>query len=323
MATSDQTIMTKPTLDLVYQDGTGGFKILTADHMGCAIQLYRNLWHWPMNWMEINIRLSDSKFSRERRRSRINADDRSFAMLSEKAVELAKELTRSGDGSIPTYNEDGVRQVLDEMYELFKQNQKDVTATLAGESGRLPVVQVRHNGLLRDRRCLLAYLYNRMEIIRDMRWDIGSVLPMEVRKKLIDEEINWFVKYNQGLAQYIEAVGIDVTQHSKPPKSLYIEVRCLVDYGEFENEDGTLFILKKNSQHLLPRDKCEHLVRQGVLEHIIWWSCCNLQWELPCSISPYKSGHNLCTKCNQEEEEDNSFEYFVLLAITILVYSTA
>ena len=44
MATSDQTIMTKPTLDLEYQDGAGGFKILTADHMGWAIQLYRNQW---------------------------------------------------------------------------------------------------------------------------------------------------------------------------------------------------------------------------------------------------------------------------------------
>ena len=32
MATSVQTIMTKPTLDLEYQD----------DHMGYAIQLYRN-----------------------------------------------------------------------------------------------------------------------------------------------------------------------------------------------------------------------------------------------------------------------------------------
>ena len=42
MATSDQTIMTNPTLDLEYQDGAGGFKILTADHMGWAIQLYRN-----------------------------------------------------------------------------------------------------------------------------------------------------------------------------------------------------------------------------------------------------------------------------------------
>ncbi len=28
------------------------------------------------------------------------------------------------------------------------------------------------------------------------------------------------------------------TPSSKPPKSLYIEVRCLVDYGEFETEDG-------------------------------------------------------------------------------------
>jgi len=31
--------------------------------------------------------------------------------------------------------------------------------------------------------------------------------------------------------------------------SLYwVQVRCLVDYGEFETEDGTVVILKKNSQ---------------------------------------------------------------------------
>ena len=53
------------------------------------------------------------------------------------------------------------------------------------------------------------------------------------------------------------------------PKSLYIEVRCLVDYGEFETEDGGVVLLKKNSQHLLHRADCEHLVRQGILEHII------------------------------------------------------
>ena len=34
MATPDQTIMTKPTLNLEYQDGADDFKILTADHMG-------------------------------------------------------------------------------------------------------------------------------------------------------------------------------------------------------------------------------------------------------------------------------------------------
>uniref|UniRef100_A0AC11D9S9 GINS complex subunit 1 n=1 Tax=Ovis aries TaxID=9940 RepID=A0AC11D9S9_SHEEP len=46
-------------------------------------------------------------------------------------------------------------------------------------------------------------------------------------------------------------------------------VRCLKDYGEFEVEDGTSVLLKKNSQHFLPRWKCEQLIRQGILEHVL------------------------------------------------------
>lgn len=68
--------------------------------------------------------------------------------------------------------------------------------------------------------------------------------------------------------------GLDITQDMKPPKSLYIEVspvgsltfdpscravtslrrehvfqvRCLKDHGEFEIDDGTVILLKKNSQ---------------------------------------------------------------------------
>ena len=52
MATSDKTMMTKPTLDLEYQDGAGRFKILTADQMGWAIQLHRNQW---LNYTSENI----------------------------------------------------------------------------------------------------------------------------------------------------------------------------------------------------------------------------------------------------------------------------
>ncbi|XP_016123920.1 DNA replication complex GINS protein PSF1-like [Sinocyclocheilus grahami] len=48
-----------------------------------------------------------------------------------------------------------------------------------------------------------------------------------------------------------------------------IQVRCLKDHGEFEIDDGTVILLKKNSQHFLPRWKCEQLIRQGVLEHVI------------------------------------------------------
>ncbi|KAJ8309301.1 hypothetical protein KUTeg_014175 [Tegillarca granosa] len=136
--------------------------------------------------------------------------------------------------------EDAVRQILEEMKALFEQNQKDVSATVAGESGLFSGVQLRHAALERNKRCLLAYL---LEYIKKMRWEFGSVLPTEVQ---------WFGKYNKMLANYMRSIGgtggLDLTQDLKPPKKLYIEVRCLVDHGEFETQDGNIVVLKKNSQ---------------------------------------------------------------------------
>ena len=40
------------------------------------------------------------------------------------------------------------------------------------------------------------------------------------------------------------------------------------DYGEMETDDGSVIVLKKNTQHYLPRQHCEQLIRQGILEHI-------------------------------------------------------
>jgi GINS complex subunit 1 len=50
---------------------------------------------------------------------------------------------------------------------------------------------------------------------------------------------------------------------------VYIEVRCLVDYGQLELNDGSILLLKKSSRHYLPRNECEELIRQGVLEHVV------------------------------------------------------
>lgn len=194
-------------------------------------------------------------------------------MLAEKALELIRELQRSVDGSLPPYNEDKARQILEEMRALFEQNQKDVSATVAGESGLFSGVQLRHAALERNKRCLLAYLYNRIEHIKKMRWEFGSVLPADVKFNLCEQEIQWFGKYNKMLASYMRSIGgeggLDLTQDLKPPKTLYIEVRCLMDHGEFETQDGNILVLKKNSQHFLLRSECEHLIRQGILEHIV------------------------------------------------------
>ncbi|XP_074091089.1 DNA replication complex GINS protein PSF1-like [Macrotis lagotis] len=85
--------------------------------------------------------------------------------------------------------------------------------------------------------------------------------------------IEWFNRYKKSLAIYMRCLGgdegLDITQDMKPPKSLYIEVQYLKDYGEFEVDAGTSVLLNKNSQHFLPKWKCEQLIRQGVLEHVL------------------------------------------------------
>ncbi|KAG8000410.1 DNA replication complex GINS protein PSF1, partial [Nibea albiflora] len=132
--------------------------------------------------------------------------------------------------------EDGLRQVLQEMEALYDQNQADV--------------------------------YDRLLRIRALRWEYGSVLPANVRFHMCAEEVQWFSQYKKSLSSLMRSLGagegLDITQDMKPPKSLYIQ-----DHGEFEIDDGTVILLKKNSQHFLPRWKCEQLIRQGVLEHVM------------------------------------------------------
>lgn len=190
-------------------------------------------------------------------------------MFGQRSTELLKELKRSKDGTLPPYNEDGVRQVLEEMRGLFDENQKEVKMTTTSGSTELyPGIQLRHACLERNQRCLLAYIYNRMTRIRNYRWEVGGVLPGEMKLNLCEQEIVWFDNYNRSLRGYMRECGLELTEYIQPPKSLYIEVRCLVDYGEFVTEDGVILQLTKSSQHHLLRSQCEHLIRQGVLEHI-------------------------------------------------------
>lgn len=134
-------------------------------------------------------------------------------------------------------------------------------------------VKVRHLAIKRNKRLLLAYYYNRMKKIRAMRWQFGSTLPADIKENLSVSEQAWFNNYSKSLAKYMRSVGeedgLDLMQDMKPPKTLYMEVRCLQDYGRIELDDGTSILLRKNTQHLLPRSLCETLIRQGVLEHIL------------------------------------------------------
>ncbi|KAG8197718.1 hypothetical protein JTE90_001640 [Oedothorax gibbosus] len=190
-------------------------------------------------------------------------------MLGDKALELIKQLQRC-DYLYPIQDE-VMKQVFEEMKALFEENQFDVNASMTGELQYHAAVQLRHAVLLRDKRCILAYLYNRLQLIRDTRWGFGPVLPPDVKSCLSEAEVNWFSAYNRNLATYMGSIGgmgVDLFANFQPPKSLYIQVRCLSEYGDFETSDGNTVVLTKNSTHFLQRTDCEKLIHQGILEHI-------------------------------------------------------
>lgn len=213
-------------------------------------------------------------------------------MLCDKGVQLVKEAKRceeSGLLQLP-FNSELVRLVCEEVSWLFEQNQRDVVAmetssSSAGDGGasedsqsaesggeRTVAVWVRHAAIQRNRRCLLAYLWQRARSVSALRWSFGAAVPADVRDNMCDSEWRWFGEYSRCLADYMGSLsvsGVDLASYKQPPRQLYVEVRVVSDYGEFETDDGDVVLLKKNSVHFLPRAQCENLIQLGVLQHVV------------------------------------------------------
>lgn len=126
---------------------------------------------------------------------------------------------------------------------------------------------VNHQCMLRNKRCLIAYIYNRVEKIKALRWEAGSVIPAPLAQNLCPREVQFFNAYDQLLTDYMADFELDLSADMKPPKDLYIEVRVLRDCGEVMTENG-LVNLEAHSQHFLRRVDVEQLIRQGLLEQI-------------------------------------------------------
>ncbi|XP_034256853.1 DNA replication complex GINS protein PSF1-like [Thrips palmi] len=192
-------------------------------------------------------------------------------MFCEKSLKLIKELDRSQE-AMPPFDDDGVRQVFEEMRGLYDQNVAAANDTTADPDGTaISGIAIRHAALERNKRCLLAYAYNRILRVRNMRWQFGPILPHDIKANFNEPEVQWFNNYNICVARYFKSIGahgLDLTADVKPPKSLYVEVRSLTDYGKLELDNGEVVLLKKHSTHLMSRAQCEPLITQGVLEQI-------------------------------------------------------
>ncbi|CAM9552250.1 unnamed protein product, partial [Discosporangium mesarthrocarpum] len=178
---------------------------------------------------------------------------------------LLVELKRSD--WLPPYSEDGVRGVLAEIQALWD----ELEDTLGGKStDEVPdpvkvSLVVHHQAILRNKRCLLAYVNWRSARIAQLRWETGPVVPQELQSSLSPREMELFNSYDRLLTNYMQQeFGLDLTADLQPPKELHVEVRVLQDCGEIMTDQGPVK-LERGTTHLLRRSDVEHLVRQGFL----------------------------------------------------------
>lgn len=105
-----------------------------------------------------------------------------------------------------------------------------------------------------------------------MRWELGSVLPPQVKINLSDNELIWFKDYSKLLMSYMgkigDDMGLNITHDVKPPKTFYIEIKCKIDFGKLQLDSGKIIALKRNSVYHMQRSQCEILVRRGIAEHV-------------------------------------------------------
>jgi len=140
---------------------------------------------------------------------------------------------------------------------------------LTNEEVKLPQFRAslvaRGQIVLRNKRCALAYLHNRLTRLTDLWWSCGHALPEEVRVNLSPNELAAYDKYDDLLVQYMRQTGVAISNDQQPPKDSLIEVEAIEDCGEIMTEHGPV-TLTKHSRHLMRRTECELLIRQGLVQ---------------------------------------------------------
>ena len=219
-----------------------------------------------------------------------------MSQLCGKSIDLIKELKRTENNEfLSPYNENLVKQIVAETEWWFNENRKDVSKMYneaGANQGLFASIQLRHTCLKRHKRCLLAYHYERMKRIREMRWNMGVALPAEARYNLSESEKKYFSDYSRILSEYMEAVGdrvspgsfggcvVDIQRDTTPPKHLLVRVRCVEDIDskdtmasagvvgrQWERGDGSVTILgTKGTEMLVPLSEAEPLIKIGILE---------------------------------------------------------
>lgn len=183
---------------------------------------------------------------------------------------------RSNRGTkLPMYNEELVRNILDEIDEL-KNNTEYLGLQM--EAGNSKVSRCQHIVNLlcleRNKRCLLAHQKLRSDMLDAFAWENNGidVLNANISQESTDlshMEQEYLKEYSDLISDLKSGAlaDIDLSGSLNPPSDVFIDVRVLKDAGEIQTEYG-VFNLIKDSQFFVRQSDVERLIQQGYLQKI-------------------------------------------------------
>ncbi|KAL5721112.1 hypothetical protein ACHQM5_013712 [Ranunculus cassubicifolius] len=195
-------------------------------------------------------------------------------MYGRRASQLLKDFTANEPGQLSAFNTDAFDQVIKECEThhlelstlLGKIQEEGLDLQTTRNSDHYGAV-IHHLALLRNKRCLMAYVYNRAEIIQSLRWKVGPALPKEVQEKVNYSEEEYFKNHSAAIDTYFREMDVELTVDMVPPKDPYIKVRVLEDIGVAFLSDQSPN-LARHSIHFLRRTDAEQFISQGSMEEL-------------------------------------------------------
>ncbi|XP_021906593.1 probable DNA replication complex GINS protein PSF1 [Carica papaya] len=199
-------------------------------------------------------------------------------MYGRKGYQLVKEFDSGEKGQLKPFNSKLFDEVVEEcsqnhlvlqsLIRKIQQEGLDVQTTRnADHYGAL----IHHLSLTRNKRCLMAYVFNRAEIIQDLAWKVGLELldlPTEIQEKLTQSEKEYFKNHSIALKSCMGKLGIELNVDMVPPKDPYIKVRVVenIDEGIVLSDKTTNFA--SHSMHFLKRTDAEPYIARGLMEEL-------------------------------------------------------
>lgn len=217
-------------------------------------------------------------------------------MLGEHANALVTESYRSTQTkTLLSYNSALVRSVVREAHSLSETLENAVKAFADGvepDDGTSTQLTMTAVALQRNKRAVVVYHHQRMQTIVEAFWNKAGIVSAafgaqtDTRKKMGPQDERFAkgyadlcLRYKTSMLGVIDeedddddddAVQImDATElfgSLRPPKDVYISVRCLQDIGEVETPSGAKLSLNKGSLYYVAREDVEDLITLGALE---------------------------------------------------------